>query len=644
MTPWPAPGAARDRLGRGVRVQHGRRRPDGDGDIDVVLGEHKLERRVLVFENLGAGASWRQHLADGDPGPYDHHAGTQLVDPLGNGVLAIASVGWNHVDVLLYTRTPTHQIWLPQIAFWPGLELAYGAYGRPQDRVTVLGRVSGDGLGGLSYTLNGGRAGPWPCPLARTAGAGDFALELDLAISPWATTWWRSPPKARWRHGVRGAHGTPEPAGGPAAPLRDDLGWRARALGARGRRPLGVVGGWLQPAATASSAAWHWRRGLMSTGLRPRHLGPLGAPGAGVGLGVHWQGYGPTAGSPPGEALGRWAGTGRREGGVARLEILDAAGGCCGPGASRSPKGCNMLTCASGGRRRSVYSLKAWLAGGAEPAAWDVTGFGPYAGPGRSVRDTGRRRAWATCACARPLVGPPSPRRTPGRAPPGDGDLRTDAGGRLLLGRAGRTTCRGSARRSGYVSTGDCLRIGAGTTYARAVVVDGSGEGYSTIWSLPRVRRAHRSSRTILRRRAEPDALGARRPARRRGARVRGRRHRGRAAPPDGGPRRPRDGAAGNGAARHAAGARHMVLEAKPDAAYRRRRRRECWSSRIRRRTCGSACAARRALYAWAGRLIGGTVSTWDGSDHRCRRAPLPARGPQGNTWKQWYARGANGT
>jgi hypothetical protein len=76
---------------------------DGDGDIDIVAGEHNLkepgEARLLLFENLGAGASWRQiEVAKGD----EHHDGAQLVDIDGDGDPDIISVGWGHSKVLLY--------------------------------------------------------------------------------------------------------------------------------------------------------------------------------------------------------------------------------------------------------------------------------------------------------------------------------------------------------------------------------------------------------------------------------------------------------------------------------------------------------------------------------------------------------------
>ena len=74
---------------------------DGDGDNDVVVGEHNLADpatgRAIVFENSGGG--WQLHVvATG----HEHHDGTQLVDSDADGDLDIVSIGWSHGNVLLY--------------------------------------------------------------------------------------------------------------------------------------------------------------------------------------------------------------------------------------------------------------------------------------------------------------------------------------------------------------------------------------------------------------------------------------------------------------------------------------------------------------------------------------------------------------
>jgi FG-GAP-like repeat len=77
---------------------------DGDGDLDVVVGEHNLKdpasAKLYVYENLdGKGNRWRPHVVSmGD----EHHDGAILVDIDGDGDLDIISIGWGHRKVLLY--------------------------------------------------------------------------------------------------------------------------------------------------------------------------------------------------------------------------------------------------------------------------------------------------------------------------------------------------------------------------------------------------------------------------------------------------------------------------------------------------------------------------------------------------------------
>jgi uncharacterized repeat protein (TIGR02543 family) len=77
---------------------------DGDGDIDIVVGEHNTadpaSASLYIFENLdGDGISWVHHIVyTGD----EHHDGAQVVDIDRDGDLDIVSIGWTHDDVILY--------------------------------------------------------------------------------------------------------------------------------------------------------------------------------------------------------------------------------------------------------------------------------------------------------------------------------------------------------------------------------------------------------------------------------------------------------------------------------------------------------------------------------------------------------------
>jgi hypothetical protein len=96
---------------------------DGDGDLDVVVGEHSISNpssaKLYVFENSdGQGGSWTEHLVyTGD----EHHDGAQVVDIDGDGDLDIISIGWTHSRVLLYENKAEDRvdlearIWLPLI-------------------------------------------------------------------------------------------------------------------------------------------------------------------------------------------------------------------------------------------------------------------------------------------------------------------------------------------------------------------------------------------------------------------------------------------------------------------------------------------------------------------------------------------------
>lgn len=77
---------------------------DGDGDLDIVVGEHNLtvpiSARLFIYENcVDSGLVWREHLiSSGD----ELYHGAQLVDIDRDGDLDILSMGWSHGRVLLF--------------------------------------------------------------------------------------------------------------------------------------------------------------------------------------------------------------------------------------------------------------------------------------------------------------------------------------------------------------------------------------------------------------------------------------------------------------------------------------------------------------------------------------------------------------
>lgn len=77
---------------------------DGDGDLDIIVGEHNLKNpstaRLVLFENEnGRGTRWREQIVHtGD----EHHDGAIAVDIDGDGDADVISVGWGHSKVLFY--------------------------------------------------------------------------------------------------------------------------------------------------------------------------------------------------------------------------------------------------------------------------------------------------------------------------------------------------------------------------------------------------------------------------------------------------------------------------------------------------------------------------------------------------------------
>ncbi len=80
---------------------------DFDGDVDVVLGEHRGATRALIFENVRFGASWTMHTIDAGGAGIDHHSGTKFYDLDLDGDLDIVSIGWDNDKLWVYENIGT---------------------------------------------------------------------------------------------------------------------------------------------------------------------------------------------------------------------------------------------------------------------------------------------------------------------------------------------------------------------------------------------------------------------------------------------------------------------------------------------------------------------------------------------------------
>jgi hypothetical protein len=73
---------------------------DGDGDLDLVTGEHRGTRKVKMWENTGAQdgvVTWVEHPVDEGK---ESHGGARVWDLDGDGDLEIVSIGWDEPQFL----------------------------------------------------------------------------------------------------------------------------------------------------------------------------------------------------------------------------------------------------------------------------------------------------------------------------------------------------------------------------------------------------------------------------------------------------------------------------------------------------------------------------------------------------------------
>ena len=69
---------------------------DSDGDLDIITGEHRGHKRLVIWENNGQGA-FSYHLVDKGK---ENHLGARCFDLDGDGDLDIVGICWDSYGLL----------------------------------------------------------------------------------------------------------------------------------------------------------------------------------------------------------------------------------------------------------------------------------------------------------------------------------------------------------------------------------------------------------------------------------------------------------------------------------------------------------------------------------------------------------------
>ena len=84
---------------------------DFDGDMDVLVGEWKVSRKIYGFENdLCNSGTWIRHELDQGGDGRDHHDGAQAVDIDNDGDIDIISIGWDNITPRIYVNNSNQNV------------------------------------------------------------------------------------------------------------------------------------------------------------------------------------------------------------------------------------------------------------------------------------------------------------------------------------------------------------------------------------------------------------------------------------------------------------------------------------------------------------------------------------------------------
>jgi hypothetical protein len=199
---------------------------DRDGDVDVVVGEHRgsSSNRVLLLVNDGTPQSWPQVVVDDQPANViDHHNGTLAVDLDGDGDLDVVSIGWSNPKLWIFENRALSGGGQQPVAQAPGID-TNGAIFHVGRVVSIYPAFRGQEV---RYTLNGTDptqaspryTGPIALHSSATVKARAFEpgklpsdiVRADFARIPPPLSYWRFDEGAGSRafdSGARGNHGT----------------------------------------------------------------------------------------------------------------------------------------------------------------------------------------------------------------------------------------------------------------------------------------------------------------------------------------------------------------------------------------------------------------------------------------------------
>ncbi|GIX07029.1 MAG: hypothetical protein KatS3mg115_1432 [Candidatus Poribacteria bacterium] len=70
---------------------------DDDGDLDIVTAEHRGTKKLQIWENVGNGSRWIEHVVDRGK---ENHLGARVADLDGDGDLEIFGIAWDEYQYL----------------------------------------------------------------------------------------------------------------------------------------------------------------------------------------------------------------------------------------------------------------------------------------------------------------------------------------------------------------------------------------------------------------------------------------------------------------------------------------------------------------------------------------------------------------